>query len=242
MRKLTPDGKCSIPGCERNHLSKTYCQLHLRRWQRGLDMNAPVAVQSNKGQDCSYELCNRPMQSRGYCNVHRNQVRAGQTPRPIRVIEKYESDADRIQKCSRYDPVFGCWLWNKPNSIGYGTFTADGKPFLAHRWSYEIHKGAIPSGHEIDHQCRNRSCINPGHLRAVTRKENMENLGLHALNTSGYRGVSQVRGGNWRAHVVHHGKQYNKGGFSTPEDANEWVVAKRLELYGNNVKDRKETE
>lgn len=44
---------------------------------------------------------------------------------------------------------------------------------LAHRAAYRIWCGEIPEGKEIDHRCRNRSCINPQHLEAVT----------HAINT-----------------------------------------------------------
>ncbi len=44
---------------------------------------------------------------------------------------------------------------------------------LAHRVSYELHKGPIPDGLFIDHICRTRCCVNPNHLRAVTHAQNM---------------------------------------------------------------------
>jgi len=48
-----------------------------------------------------------------------------------------------------------------------------GKNKVAHRISYELLKGDIPEGLDLDHLCRNRGCVNPDHLEPVTRKENL---------------------------------------------------------------------
>ena len=44
---------------------------------------------------------------------------------------------------------------------------------LAHRasWVY-AHGTQIPEGMTIDHQCKNRRCVNPEHLRLLTNFEN----------------------------------------------------------------------
>lgn len=69
---------------------------------------------------------------------------------------------------------FGCWTWNgKVGRDGYGRFFLDGRWLMAHRYAYERAMGRIPEGLEIDHLCRNKLCVKPSHLEAVTRRENM---------------------------------------------------------------------
>lgn len=67
-----------------------------------------------------------------------------------------------------------CWLWTgSSKSDGYGNIGGGhGKNISAHRASYELARGPIPAGLEIDHLCRNRLCVNPAHLEAVTKRVN----------------------------------------------------------------------
>ena len=71
----------------------------------------------------------------------------------------------------------GCWIWTgSKNRRGYGVLHAGwlGCSSLgAHRAAYEAFREPIPSGLEIDHLCRNKSCVNPDHLETVTRSENV---------------------------------------------------------------------
>ena len=69
----------------------------------------------------------------------------------------------------------GCWEWTAyRNYGGYGLFWYKNKLLSAHRYSYEFYYYKIPKGLEIDHLCKNPSCVNPNHLEAVTRTENMK--------------------------------------------------------------------
>jgi hypothetical protein len=73
----------------------------------------------------------------------------------------------------------GCWLWtDHRDECGYGKFRIGKQMFLAHRFSFEIHKGQIPEGMECMHTCDNPPCCNPSHLRAGSHKENCEDRTL----------------------------------------------------------------
>lgn len=66
-----------------------------------------------------------------------------------------------------------CLIWNRAlQGGGYGYLSIAGRQQVAHRVAYELTKGPIPAGLELDHLCRNRACINPMHLEAVTRSVN----------------------------------------------------------------------
>lgn len=67
-----------------------------------------------------------------------------------------------------------CWLWTGGKvGGGYGRFYINAKRILAHRFIYELLIGPIPAELELDHLCRNRPCVNPFHLEAVTRRVNI---------------------------------------------------------------------
>ena len=60
----------------------------------------------------------------------------------------------------------GCWHWlGCIGKHGYGKMTRSRMSILAHRYSWLLHTGKMPSSKQlVYHTCDTRSCVNPSHM------------------------------------------------------------------------------
>ena len=79
-------------------------------------------------------------------------------------------------KVDKTSSPYGCWLWTASTTpSGYGQFWYKETICRANRISWEIHKGMIPDGLHVHHNCPggdNPVCVNPDHLWLGTDQDN----------------------------------------------------------------------
>lgn len=103
---------------------------------------------------------------------------------PPKVLARFWAKVNKNGPIPPARPDLGpCWLWTAATNgkQGYGIFRGGVMRdkygsrtwVLAHRFAYILaRRAAIPDGLELDHLCETRLCVNDGHLKPATHKEN----------------------------------------------------------------------
>lgn len=181
-------GTCEIEGCDRPILCRGRCRRHYRALRR-------------EGRVCSIAGCDKPFFERGWCKMHHRRWERHGDPLHTELLM---TPMDRLAVYVQRGAPDACWPWTGATQAnGYGVTTREGRAARAHRVAYEIAKGPIPEGFEIDHQCHDpqtcpggpsdphRRCCNPAHLIAVVKGINNSSsrcVSVNALKTHCPRG------------------------------------------------------
>lgn len=115
-----------------------------------------------------------------WCGCTATVPRASRTDRKALQFKgqpiRYKMGHQRRTSCEPYrvDKDTGCWIWlRSQTSTGYGSLAVRGRGYKAHRYYYEQLIGPIPSHFHLHHLCGNSLCVNPEHMKAVSRHEHL---------------------------------------------------------------------
>src|SRR5258707_236300 len=122
--------------------------------------------------NCTVDGCDRIERAKALCDMHYQRLRHTGTVERRRwptAEELFWAKVDKQGPVSTRRPDLGpCWMWTGcVLAGGYAFWQYGGRinktKTTAHRYSYELAFGAIPTGLHIDHLCGTRICARPSH-------------------------------------------------------------------------------
>jgi hypothetical protein len=152
----------------------------------------------------------------------------------------------RLRELLIYEPEIGLfrWLQRKGGMIsgdvaggstpyGYVTIGIDGRRYMAHRLAVLYMTDAWPIA-DVDHVNGERADNRWANLRQATRRQNLGNMKLRPVSTTGFKGVIyEARRCKFRADIrCGGGKSRYLGRFDTALEAHEAYMAAAREIFG----------
>jgi hypothetical protein len=137
---------------------------------------------------------------------------------------------DKDKFLSRVEPTTesGCWIWSGATlKGGYGICYDGVKSVTAHRLSYRLFKGEIPSDKMVLHTCDVRCCVNPNHLYLGSHSDNMKDRSDRGRTASGHKTTSYMGVGHHKAKLCENDVRFIK--------ASDFTQTKLAEMFSVSI-------
>lgn len=125
--------------------------------------------------ECSIPECDKPVDGRGWCAKHRQRWKVTGDPLGLRPTGRPRRD-ETERFWEKVEKTDACWIWQSTtDEDGYGFFKVRQptvRMWRAHRYSWVLHFGPIPSGLFVCHHCDTPPCVRPDHLFLGTALHN----------------------------------------------------------------------
>lgn len=153
---------------------------------------------------------------------------SGLTYEDVALRLSYDPSTGRFE---RVGPYKGKGLYVRETYKGYLKIQIMGERIFAHRLAWLLHHKRWPE-EMIDHVNGDRSDNRIENLRSASAHQNAANSKIYSSNTTGFKGVSERRPGEFRARIQVNGKSLSLGTFPTPEKAHEAYEAAANQNFG----------
>lgn len=173
--------------CNPTHLEPVTRRENLARGRGGDSWGyIPEFTPEPKAEQLTLSMCaacggtEKPIYKSGKCRpCYRKWLKDPNAERPSQrtPAQRFWEKVDKRGPVPDHAPELGrCWTWTaaiNPKTQYGQFFPRHGHGMDAHRFSYQLANGPIPEKHDVHHRCHLRRCVNPAHLEAVTRSENL---------------------------------------------------------------------
>lgn len=176
------DSTCSTDGCERKIYFRGKCHGHY------------VRVGPRRRGLCTVDGCDVIATCQKLCDKHYTRYRRHGDPAVTLRAPHWSSLVERLEftgwtEVIRRPELDPCWEWNGGKYVsGYGQVSTPGdisRP--VHRMAHLAWIGPLEEEQQVCHRCDNPPCMNPAHLFAGTRKDNMQDCAQKDRITFGER-------------------------------------------------------
>ena len=178
---------CAVPDCNRSRYGYGYCGAHYRRWKKYGDPLKSGRALNGQRPLCSVQGCERAACSRGWCKMHYSRWKKHGDPLAGRTFDGEQQNY--IETVALPFLSNDCLRWpfgfrNKYPRI----WTAKYGPVGVHQYICQAVNGPRPNPeYHAAHNCGNKWCVNPAHVRWATPAENNADKIIHGTAQRGER-------------------------------------------------------